>query len=124
MIDVVHRLVHTYVSWAIAELTRTLRPLVLAGVQAFGAQLDRDDEASVDLIIVGLIAEVVATVRTWLDRPRPVPSAAALSSRLADSVWYQLDGHARTRGAVIDPSCTLEELLQRALAGPSVGADA
>lgn len=138
--QVIHDLVHTYVTWAeehaplhhvavgadagepdspirqaIGELVRTLRPLVLAGVTAFGATLDVDDEASVDLVIVGLVAEVVAVVRTWLERSERLPSATALSRRLADSVWFQLDGHARARGAVIDPSCTLEELVERAL---------
>lgn len=138
--QVIHDLVHTYVTWAeehaalhhvavgadagesdspirtaIGDLVRALRPLVLAGVTAFGATLDADDEASVDLIIVGIIAEVVAVVRAWLERPERKPPAAALSRRLADSAWFQLDGHARARGAVIDPSCTLEELVERAL---------
>lgn len=139
--EAIHGLVGTYVRWAVdheslhhmvlgagagergspmrkglGELVQVLRPLLLAGVTAFGATLDEDDEASVDLMIVGLVSEVIGATRHWLERRHREPAADAVARLLADSVWHQLDGHARARGAVIEPSRTLEELLEGALA--------
>lgn len=138
--EVIHNIVGTYVGWAeqheslhhlvlgtgagersspirqgLGELVLVIRPLLLAGVTAFGASFDDDDAAAVDLIVVGLVSEVIGAVRHWLERPRREPSAEVVTRFLAETVWHQFDGHARARGAVLEPTRTLEELIESAL---------
>lgn len=143
--DVIHGLVATYVTWAeeheslhhlalgsgagdrsspirqgFQELVMVLRPLVQAGITAFGATIDEDDAAAVDLLIVGLVSEVIGATRHWLERSRREPSAEAVIRLLADTVWHQLDGHARARGAFLEPTRTLEDLIESALGSGEV----
>jgi AcrR family transcriptional regulator len=138
--QVILRIVETYVGWADAHpslhrvgvregvgrpgsplrnavqfVADIVGPVIIAGAETFGAALDEDDIASIDLLVFGLVSEVVGAVRLWLGREERRPSASALARRLADAVWFQLDGLARKRGAAIDPTLSIEEIVARAL---------
>lgn len=140
--QVIERIVENYVNWAGAHpslhrvgvregvgrpgsplrkavqlVADIVGPIITAGAETFGASLDEDDIASIDLLVFGLVSEVVGAVRLWLSREERVPSAPALSRRLADAVWFQLDGLARKRGATIDPTLSIDEIVARALGG-------
>lgn len=100
---------------AITGISDIVTPIIRAGADAFDARLDQDDIDSLDLLVFGLVAEVVGAVRLWLARPERKPSAQALARRMADVVWLQLDGLARARGADIEPGQSIEQLVARAL---------
>lgn len=134
--DVIHRIVGTYVAWADAHpalhrvavreglgnlgsplrnavqaISEVIGPLIRAGAAQYGATLDKDDEDALDLLIFGLVSSAVGAVRLWLSRPERLPSAAALTDRIADSVWFQLEGLARVRGGEIDPARPIAEII-------------
>lgn len=140
--DVINRIITTYVGWAgehpalhrvalregvgrpgsplrtaVQNVADFVTPLIVAGAETFEAELDPDDVDSLDLLVFGLVSEVVGAVRLWLSRPERRPATDALARRLADAVWFQLDGLARARGAAIDPASSIEEILTRALSG-------
>lgn len=95
---------------AISEVTL---PLLRAGAEVVGAELDSDDEATIDLAVFGVVTEVVSAVRLWLARGEErTPSPEALAERLTELVWWQLEGLARARGAVLDPDLPFKEVLR------------
>lgn len=98
---------------AVQQIADLVHQLFEVGAERLGIRLDPDDLAALDPFIFGLVAQAVGTVRHWLARPERTPSAAALARRMADSVWFQIDGHARARGGAIDPSTNLEEIVAR-----------
>jgi AcrR family transcriptional regulator len=145
--QVILRIVETYVTWAgdhpalhrvavreasgaeganpmraaVQQIADLVHQLFAAGAEALGITLDEDDRDALDPIIFGLVSQAVGTVRHWLGRPERTPSARALARRMADSVWFLIDGHARARGGVIDPSMNLEDIVAAVLAGSSTG---
>jgi AcrR family transcriptional regulator len=147
--EVIHRAIRRYVEWAHAHralhrlavrelpgridnplrnairgMSVGMRPVLLGGAEAIGAALDEDDEATVDLIVFGTASQIVSAVRLWLargDDRKPAPEP--LATRLAEVLWYQLDGMARKRGAVLDPDLPFSEILTR-LDGPGFGTGA
>ncbi len=140
--QVIRRIIETYVLWAgehpalhrvavregvsqpdspvrvaVLQVASLVIPLIEAGASTFGATLDDDDRVSLELLVFGMVSEAVGAVRLWLGREVRTPSAPALASRLAEAIWFQLDGLARARGAVIDPTQSIEDILARALGG-------
>jgi len=138
--EVIRRIIVTYVSWAadhpalhrvgvregvgrpgspvrvaVQQVADVVTPLIVAGAATFGATLDDDDLAALDLLVFGMVSESVGAVRLWLGRPELTPSAPALASRLAEAIWFQLEGLARARGATLDPTMSIEDLVARAL---------
>jgi AcrR family transcriptional regulator len=99
------------------QIADMVHQLLAVGAETLGITLDSDDQDALDPFIFGLVSQAVGTVRHWLGRPERRPSAAALARRMADSVWFLIDGHARARGGVIDPSMNLEDIVAAALAG-------
>ena len=88
-----------------------LKPLLLQGGEVLGVQLDEDDIAMVDLVAFGVVSEVVSAVRLWLARGEDrQPAPEPLAYRLAQLIWYQLDGMAGTRGGKLDPELPLADL--------------
>lgn len=71
---------------------------------------ERDTEA-MDLFVFGIVSEMMGIVRHWLWRPTRVPDAATLAKLMSGLVWSQLDGLARDRGLVLDPSAPLDRLV-------------
>jgi len=147
--EVIHRAIGRYVEWAHAHralhrlavrelpgridnplrnairgMSVSMRPVLLGGAEAIGAELDEDDEAVVDLVVFGTASQIVSAVRLWLARGDDrKPSPQALATRLAEVLWYQLDGMARKRGAVLDPDLPFSEIMSR-LAGNAFGTGA
>lgn len=96
---------------AVQQIADLVHQLFAVGAERLGIVLDDDDLAALDPFIFGLVAQAVGTVRHWLARPQRTPSAPALARRMADSVWFLIDGHVRARGGVIDPTMNLEEIV-------------
>lgn len=135
--QVILRIVETYVTWAsdhpalhrvavreaagaeggnplraaVQQIADLVHQLFSAGAETLGLALDDDDRAALDPFIFGLVAQAVGTVRHWLARPERTPSAPELARRMADSVWFQIDGHVGARGGVIDPTMNLADVL-------------
>jgi AcrR family transcriptional regulator len=138
--DIIMRIVKTYVGWAaahpalhrIAQLEREgdagpnelqlaiqqiadqVSGLFTLGAEVVGVQLSDDDRDALDPMIFGLVGQALGTVRYWLSRPEQVPGAEVLARLMSDSIWFLVDGHARARGAVLDPSVPLDDLVAAA----------
>lgn len=99
---------------AIRGISVVMRPFLLDAAATIGATLDQDDEDTVDLMIFGTVSQNVSAVRLWLargDDRRPSPEA--LAQRLAQLLWHQLEGMARTRGATLSPDHLFVDLARR-----------
>ncbi|WP_166677633.1 TetR/AcrR family transcriptional regulator [Amycolatopsis arida] len=127
--EIIGRIVTAYVDWAAAhphlylvierelgdglpgELVSTLRAaatafgdLVRAGAGRLGVPLDDAQSATVDLLVVGIIGQVRGTVGHWVRERGSGATAAELAALLSRSIWFQLDGFARTLGVTLDPT--------------------
>ncbi|MCW2753008.1 MAG: hypothetical protein JWQ32_419 [Marmoricola sp.] len=139
--QLIFRIVHAYVDWAAAhpalhrigametpdehgesDLTRTaaqigdgIATLVRTGAGLLEIDLTRDDEDLLDPLVFGIVGQVFGAVRAWLSRPEQSPAADVLAGQLARSIWFQIDGLARDRGAAVDPSASLDDLIMAAV---------
>lgn len=87
------------------------KPLLIEGAKVLGVEIDEDDAATVDLVAFGVVSQIVSAVRLWLARGEDrTPSPEALAYRLAQLIWYQLEGMASTRGARLDPALPVADL--------------
>lgn len=121
--QVISRLVHAFVGWstthptlywfvdrdladwgpsplstAIERLAIDIEKVMAVIVAALGVDLDEDDLAALDPWVFGMIGAVFAAVRRWLDREVRAPAPQVLADSLAESIWTQIDGLARSRG--------------------------
>lgn len=135
--QIITRIVSAYVSWADAhpalhrigaaesqdsdrlddvmqttkQIGDLIAMLVTAGANLLEVELTDDDRQVLDPLVFGIVGQAVGTVRFWLARDSRVPSVEVLAAHLARSVWFQIDGHARDRGVVIDPATSLDDLI-------------
>ncbi|MET3963652.1 AcrR family transcriptional regulator [Marmoricola sp. OAE513] len=141
--QIIERIVHAYVAWAAEhpalhrigasesqdaerlgdviqateQIGGLIAMLVTSGASLLSVELDEDDKHILDPLVFGIVGQAVGTVRFWLAREEQVPSADVLANHLARSVWFQIEGHARDRGAVLDPNLSLDDLILGALRG-------
>lgn len=128
--EIVRRIVGTYVEWAVAhpELHRAadhesgpleqgleriatqVATVIATAVLALGAEPDEESAAALDPLVYGLVGAVFGSVRRWLHRPDRVLSAERLTHLVSGSVWFVIEGHARTLGIDIDAERRLDEL--------------
>ncbi|HET6151847.1 MAG TPA: TetR/AcrR family transcriptional regulator [Marmoricola sp.] len=135
--EIIERIVGAYVAWAAAhpalhrigaaesqdaerlgdviavteQIGGLIAMLVTSGASLLSVELSDDDRQILDPLVFGIVGQAVGTVRFWLARDVQEPSAEVLAAHLARSVWFQIDGHARDRGAVIDPGVSLDDLI-------------
>ncbi len=135
--QIIKRIVFAYVSWADAhpalhrigaaesqdsdrlddvlqttqQIGGLITMLVTSGANLLEVSLNDDDRQILDPLVFGIVGQAVGTVRFWLARERRQPSVKVLAAHLSRSVWFQIDGHARDRGIVIDPEISLDELI-------------
>lgn len=140
--QIIGRIVHAYVAWAdehpalhrigaaesqdserlnnVMQTTRQIgdliTSLVTAGAILLDVELSEQDRVLLEPLVFGIVGQAVGTVRFWLAREVRQPSVEVLAVHLARSVWFQIDGHARDRGVVLDPKTPLDELISAALA--------
>lgn len=96
----------------IRGISALMGPMLLNGAAAIGAVLDDDDRATVDLMAFGTVSQMVSAVRLWLARGEErTPSPEALAQRLAQLLWYQLEGMATSRGATLSPDHPVVDFL-------------
>ncbi|WP_307828028.1 TetR/AcrR family transcriptional regulator [Nocardioides sp. SYSU D00038] len=139
--DIVERIVGTYVEWAVAHpalhrlaeadgadgtgplrlglerISDTVVEIITTAVDGLGLELGRDHRAAIDPLVHGLVGAVFGAVRRWLARPEREPRAEVLVGLVTDSVWFIIQGHARTLGLRLDREQPVEDLLASALAG-------
>ncbi len=135
--QIIRRIVFAYVSWADAhpalhrigaaesqdgdrlddvmqttkQIGDLIAMLVTSGANLLEVELTDEDRQILDPLVFGIVGQAVGTVRFWLARESRVPSVEVLAAHLARSVWFQIDGHARDRGIVIDPATSLDDLI-------------
>lgn len=135
--QIIERIVYAYVAWAAAhpalhrigaaesqdadrlgdviqvtaQIGSLIAMLVSSGASLLAVELTEDDRQILDPLVFGIVGQAVGTVRFWLAREPRVPSTDVLAAHLARSVWFQIDGHARDRGAVLDPDRSLDDLI-------------
>lgn len=137
--DIIERVVSRYVNWAVAHpslhrlaesdpATRTTSPLqrgleriseqvmsvVVTTLDTLGTPLSDDERAMIDPLAFGLVGAVFSTVRRWLVLGEDRPPASVLVSSVSDSVWYLLEGHARSLGVALHRDQPVQDLLEQA----------
>ncbi len=141
--QIIERIVYAYVEWAaehpalhrigaaesqdaarlgdVVQVTQQIggliAMLVTSGATLLEVELTAEDHQVLDPLVFGIVGQAVGTVRFWLARADRVPSREVLAVHLTRSVWFQIDGHARDRGIVLDPQTSLDELLLGGLRG-------
>jgi AcrR family transcriptional regulator len=141
--QIIERIVHAYVAWAaehpalhrigaaesqdaerLGDVIQTTQQvgglitmLVTSGASLLDVELTDQDRQILDPLVFGIVGQAVGTVRFWLAREEQVPSQEVLAVHLTRSVWFQIDGHARDRGIVLDPKASLDDLIMSALRG-------
>jgi AcrR family transcriptional regulator len=139
--QIIGRIVHAYVTWAdqhpalhrigaaesqdaerLGDVMQTTKQigdlitsLVTAGATLLAVELSAEDRQLLEPLVFGIVGQAVGTVRFWLARETRQPSVDVLAVHLSRSVWFQIDGHARDRGVVLDPAASLDELILAAL---------
>lgn len=130
--EIIYRIVFAYVGWAaahpalhrvavseqgagatqldqtVSEIAESVEALFTMALSLIGVELDEDDSQILDPLVFGLVGQAFGSVRRWLRRDPMVPDAAALARFLTDSIWFQIDGHARSRGLELDRTVPLE----------------
>jgi AcrR family transcriptional regulator len=135
--QIIERIVHAYVDWAAAhpalhrigaaesqdaerlgdvlqttqQIGGLIAMLVTSGASLLEVELTDQDRQILDPLVFGIVGQAVGTVRFWLAREVREPSVEVLAAHLARSVWFQIDGHARDRGVVLDPQTSLDDLI-------------
>ena len=136
--QIVERIVATYVGWAVTHpalhrlaeqdsstsgpgplqhgierIALAVAELITTAFDLLEVELGEDERASVDPLVFGLVGAVFSAVRRWMSRPDRVPPAPVIVSLVTDSVWYLLQGHARTLGVPLERDEPIEVLLAR-----------
>jgi len=139
--QIVHRVVDTYVRWAVAHpaltqfverelpgaatkpLDETLQQMAVQVeqiIEVFLALVDRplseSDRDALDPWVFGLIGGGFEAVRRWTSRDRLTPRLETFVGLVTDVAWYQIEGLARSRGVPL-PDVPVEELVARMATG-------
>lgn len=133
-VEIIRRVIRTYVDWAVAHpalhlaadhdagdggpLQEGMEQLAtqiadVLGIAALNldAEPTSDEISALDPLVFGLVGAVFGAVRRWLTRPERQLSADALVDLVSRSVWFVIDGHARSLGIVVDPDVPVEQQL-------------
>ena len=139
--DIIERIVSTYVTWAvehpglhrvaeqdtsgsdsplqqgIERIAHQVVELIEIAVDSLGADPTDDQRAALDPLVFGLVGAVFGAVRRWVARDEQVPGADVLVGLVTESVWFIIDGHARTLGLELARDQPVEQLLASVEAG-------
>lgn len=140
--EIITRIVSAYVGWAAAHpnlylmierelgdgvpsemvaalqaATESLAGLIRAGADVLGVRFDAATSAHVDLLVVGIIGQVRGTVSHWIRRQERGTEPTGLATLLSKSIWFQIDGFARTLGATLEPDLPVSQLARYARTG-------
>lgn len=105
----------------IKEIADQVGNVITLGAAVLGAELTDEDAAALDPLVFGLVGLVFGAVRRWLWGADREPAPEVLARFLAQSIWFAIDGHARERGLVLDPTVPLDDLIAAALEPPGQG---
>ncbi|WP_106400878.1 TetR/AcrR family transcriptional regulator [Actinocorallia populi] len=137
--DIIERVVSRYVSWAVAHpslhrlaeaepaapaagplqrglerIAEQVMSVVVTALDALGAPLRDEERAMIDPLSFGLVGAVFSAVRRWLVLGEGRPPAPVLVTSLSDSVWYLLEGHARSLGVDLRRDQPVQAMLEQA----------
>lgn len=145
-VDIIRRIVATYVGWAaahptlhelaqadpprqratqgpglmeraIGQIAGQVEDLINVGVEVLRVDLKKHEVDALDPLVFGLVGAVFTSVRRWLSRPERVPTAEQFVDMVTEAIWFQIAGMAAARGVVLDPDVPVEHLLEAALDG-------
>lgn len=130
--QIIDRIIGTYVSWAVAhpalhhvvdhdygsgalekaldEIASEVAQVIAFAIAAFGDTIEFDEE-ELEPLTHGIVGAVFGSVRRWLNRPQKALSAERLQEVMGQSMWFVIQGHARTYGVDLDPDATIAEML-------------
>lgn len=133
--EIIRRIVGAYVQWAVdhptlmrfverdlpgvdtkpmdAELERIadqIEVLISAIVALIGVELIEDDRNALPPWVFALVGGCFYAVRRWTARDQLLPGAEHFVNMMAEAIWFQIDGLARSRGIEV-PTGPVEELL-------------
>lgn len=134
--QIIGRIVTAFVEWAVAHPTQfwfaqrelpswgaspfaeaveavavQIEAIMDTVVRGLGAQLEPTDRAGLDPWVFGMIGAVSAAIQRWLNRPVREPAVDDFKNMLAETVWVQIDGMARSRGIAV-AGVSVAELLE------------
>ncbi|GAA1475688.1 TetR/AcrR family transcriptional regulator [Nocardioides aestuarii] len=133
-VEVVRRIVATYVEWAAAhpalhrfaeadvpgegpsalarmveQAAAQIEGLITLGAELLEVPLDDDLRSALDPLVFGLVGAGMASVRRWTAQPDRVATDVFVDL-LTQAVWLQIAGMAAARGVVIDPDRLVQDL--------------
>jgi len=145
--QIVRRIIGTYIRWSVAhpalhlaadhdaegetdgplqhgmeQLAGQIAGVLGTAVIALGGSPSEEEAAALDPLVFGLVGAVFGAVRRWLTRSDRQLPASALEGLISQSVWFVIEGHARTMGLRIDPDLPLDRLLASEPDRPAVSA--
>lgn len=133
--EIVHRIVGTYVRWAvdhsallhyveqeilgaaakpleeaITEVADSVEQLIEPLATVLCIDLAQKDRALIRPFVFGLIGGAMQSVRQWLTGAPPTPDVDHFAEFVGQTVWFQIEGLAISRGVHV-PDLNAEELL-------------
>lgn len=134
--QIVDRIIGTYISWAVShpalhhvvdhdygsgaleqaldQIAAEVGQVISFAIAAFGKEVDFDED-DLEPLAHGLVGAVFGAVRRWLNRPQQTLTAERLQQVMSQSVWFVIEGHARSFGVILDPDQTIAELVAAAV---------
>lgn len=135
--DVIRRAVGTYVGWAVdhpalhrladherdgehgggpleqglARIAHKVREVIALGLEVLGGVTDGQLADVLDPLVHGVVGGVFSSVRNWLFQPDRRLSPEMLIELVSQSVWFVVDGHARSFGVTIDPAQPIQDIV-------------
>ncbi|GAA2003873.1 MULTISPECIES: TetR/AcrR family transcriptional regulator [Nocardioides] len=145
--EIVGRVVRTYVDWAtthpalhhvaeqdtsldgsgplqqgIERIAAQVVEVITTAVDLLDLEVSEDERAALDPLVFGLVGAVFGAVRRWMAKPEQTPPAPLLVALTTDSVWFILQGHARSLGLELRSDQPIEQLLEQASAAVDAAA--
>lgn len=94
--------------------------LIMDAVVAYsGIDLSQDDHDAIDPWVFGIVGAAFTGVKRWANREPRVPAIASFIDILAESIWFQINGMAESRGISL-PDAPIQSLIQ-AMGGAEAG---
>jgi len=134
--QIIDRIIGTYVSWAVDhpalhhvvdhdygsgalekaldEIAAEVGQVISFAISAFGEAVEFDED-DLEPLTHGIVGAVFGSVRRWLNRPQKTLTAERLQQVMSQSMWFVIEGHARSYGVVLDPDKPVAEMLAGAI---------
>ncbi|HWJ82697.1 MAG TPA: TetR/AcrR family transcriptional regulator [Nocardioides sp.] len=95
---------------AFEQIAVAIESLVVTVVTYSDVKLSEDDHAGLDPWVFGLIGAAFTSIRRWCSRPERKPDVETFIAIMSESIWFQLQGMAASRGVAM-PAGKVSDLL-------------